>query len=98
MSDSRVPVVISTWPFGMPANEAAWKLLSGGGDALDSVIAGVSVVEDDPNVESVGYGGMPDSGGDVTLDASVMDDRGHCGSVAAMTRIKNAARAARLAL
>ncbi len=37
------PVVVSTWNFGVAANEEAWKVLSAGGRALDAVEAGVRV-------------------------------------------------------
>ena len=33
------PVVVSTWDFGVAANEEAWKVLSAGGRALDAVVA-----------------------------------------------------------
>ena len=33
------PIVLSTWNFGLQANEAAWKILSNGGKALDAVEA-----------------------------------------------------------
>jgi ABC-type antimicrobial peptide transport system permease subunit len=52
----RKPVVLSTWRFGIQANEEAWKVLSQGGKALDAVEKGVRLVEDDPNERSVGYG------------------------------------------
>ena len=54
------PVVLSTWDFGFPANAEAWKVLEKGGRALDAVEAGVKVPEGDPNVNTVGYGGLPD--------------------------------------
>lgn len=98
MTDSNVdtfPVIISTWPFGMAANEAGWRLLSNGGSALDAVIAGATQCEDDPNEHSVGLGGLPDASGEVTLDASVMDHTGQCGAVACLKRVKNAAQVAR---
>ncbi len=76
------PVVISTWRHGVPANEAAWKVLSGGGSALDAVEAGVMVPEGDPEVTSVGYGGFPDEECRITLDASIMGPDGNAGSVA----------------
>ncbi len=76
------PVVISTWRHGVPANDAAWKILSGGGSALDAVEAGVMVPEGDPEVTSVGYGGLPDEDCRVTLDASIMGPDGNAGSVA----------------
>jgi L-asparaginase/N4-(beta-N-acetylglucosaminyl)-L-asparaginase len=76
------PVVISTWPHGMAANEEAWRILSKGGDALDAVEAGVMVPEADPEVRSVGYGGLPDEECRVTLDACIMGPDGNCGSTA----------------
>lgn len=76
------PIVISTWHFGVPANDEAWKVLSAGGRALDAVEAGVQVPEGDPKVNSVGYGGLPDREGRVTLDSCIMDENANCGSVA----------------
>jgi N4-(beta-N-acetylglucosaminyl)-L-asparaginase len=70
-------------------------ILKKGGDTLDAVVAAVSVVEDDPNDDSVGYGGLPNEDGEVELDACVMHGPTHrAGSVAALRRIKNAARLA----
>jgi len=79
---SRRPVVISTWRHGVPANDRAWQVLTGGGRALDAVEQGVRVPEADPEVTSVGYGGRPDREGHVTLDACIMDETGNAGSVA----------------
>lgn len=75
------PVVISTWNFGLQANEEAWKILSSGGRALDAVEAGARVPEADPTNTTVGIGGAPDREGKVTLDACIMDENGGCGSV-----------------
>jgi len=94
-ADSRLPVVIATWPFGLPASEVAWKALEGGGGPLDAVVAGVSHCEDDSSVDSVGYGGLPDASGEVTLDASVVDEAGRCGAVACLRRVRHAAQVAR---
>lgn len=76
------PAVVSTWKHGYPANEAAWKILSAGGSALDAVEAGVRVPEGDPGVNSVGYGGLPDEDCKVTLDASIMGGDHRAGAVA----------------
>lgn len=81
------PVVVSTWEFGLQANEAAWKVLSTGGRALDAVESGVRVTEADPRNASVGIGGTPDELGRVTLDACIMDEKGDCGSVAFLQNI-----------
>ncbi|MBF9255131.1 N(4)-(beta-N-acetylglucosaminyl)-L-asparaginase [Pontibacter sp. 172403-2] len=89
------PVVISTWNHGIPANAAAWEILSQGGQALDAVEAGVRVPEGDPNVRTVGYGGFPDREGHVTLDACIMDKDSNCGSVAFLEHIKHPISVAR---
>ncbi|ALJ00882.1 isoaspartyl peptidase/L-asparaginase family protein [Rufibacter tibetensis] len=89
------PLVISTWDYGMPANEAAWKILSQNGHALDAVEAGVRVPEADPNVRTVGYGGFPDREGNVTLDACIMDKDSNCGAVAYLQHIKHPISVAR---
>ena len=94
-SEPTRPLVISTWRHGLAANEAAWKILSNGGRALDAVEAGVKESESDPNVSSVGYGGLPDRQGHVTLDACIMDEKGDCGSVAFLQHIKNPISVAR---
>ena len=78
------PLVISTWDFGIPANAVAMEVLRKGGRALDAVEAGVKIPEADPVITSVGRGGFPDADGDVTLDASIMDENGHCGAVACL--------------
>ncbi len=90
------PIVLSTWYFGIPANEEAFKILNSGGRALDAVEAGVQVPEGDPKVRSVGYGGLPDRDGHVTLDACIMDEEAGCGSVAFLEHIKHPISVARL--
>lgn len=92
------PKVISTWEHGLPANEAAWKILSEGGRALDAVEAGVKIPEADPNVKTVGFGSYPDELGRLTLDACIMDERQQCGSVACLEHIKHPVSVARLVM
>ena len=81
------PIVISTWDFGVAANAAAWKILNANGKALDAVEQGVWVPEADESNQSVGYGGLPDRDGKVTLDACIMDELGNCGAVLALEHI-----------
>ncbi|MFL5753626.1 MAG: isoaspartyl peptidase/L-asparaginase family protein [Bacteroidia bacterium] len=81
------PIVLSTWDFGVQANEGAWKVLSSGGRALDAVEAGVKIPEADPDERSVGLGGRPDRDGRVTLDACIMDEQSNIGSVACLEHI-----------
>lgn len=92
------PVVISTWKHGVAANEAAYEVLNNGGNSLDAVECGVKVSEDDPDVLSVGYGGLPDADGRVTLDAAIMDWKARVGSVICVENIKNPIKLARLIL
>jgi len=92
------PIVISTWDFGIPANHAAWKVLSANGRALDAVEKGVQVPESDVKNQSVGLGGLPDRDGKVTLDACIMDEQGNCGSVAGLEHIEHAISVARMVM
>ncbi|WP_396163358.1 isoaspartyl peptidase/L-asparaginase family protein [Flavobacterium sp.] len=89
------PIVLSTWNFGLQANDAAWEILSKNGRALDAVEAGVKIPEGDPNERSVGYGGRPDRDGKVTLDACIMDEFSNIGSVACLEHIKHPIAVAR---
>ncbi len=89
------PMVVSTWNFGIPANEAAWKILQQGGSALDAAEAGARVPEADPKNQSVGLGGLPDRDGHVTLDACVMDEKGNAGAVGCLENIVHAVSVAR---
>jgi isoaspartyl peptidase/L-asparaginase-like protein (Ntn-hydrolase superfamily) len=95
---NSLPIVISTWNHGLPANEAAWEVLSKGGSSLDAVEAGVRIPEGDPEVITVGYGGIPDAKGKVTLDACIMDEKGRAGSVACLEHIKHPISVARLVM
>lgn len=91
------PTVISTWN-NLPANKKAWKVIKKGGRALDAVEQGVRVAEADPEDMSVGYGGRPDRDGKVTLDASIMDEEGNCGSVCFLEGVKHPISVARLVM
>ena len=57
---------------GLSCVARAFKMIAEGADVLDAVIAGVNIVELDPEDTSVGYGGLPNADGVVQLDASVM--------------------------
>lgn len=94
----EIPIVISTWKHGLPANEKAWNILINGGRALDAVEQGVRIPESDPDVTSVGYGGLPDRDGKVTLDSCIIDETGNCGSVGCIQDIKNPISVARLVM
>ena len=84
---------------GLRAVEKAMELLKRGDDPLDAVIAGVNIIESDPDDASVGYGGLPNEEGMVELDASVMHGASHnAGAVASLRNIKNPSKVAKLVM
>lgn len=90
----RSPVAISSFN-GLKAVEIAVQRMTEGWRPVDAAVAGVSVVEDDPEDDGVGIGGLPNEDGVVELDASVMDGpSGLAGAVAALQNIQNPAQVA----
>lgn len=89
------PVIFSTWSFGPVANEPGMAVMRAGGAALEAVVTGATAVEDDPSINSVGVGGLPDASGRVSLDGCVMTDPNRCGSVACVRRFANPCAIAR---
>src|SRR6266566_3656094 len=57
---------------GLTCIAKVFKMITSGADPLDAVIAGVNILELDPEDTSVGYGGLPNAEGIVQLDSSVM--------------------------
>jgi isoaspartyl peptidase/L-asparaginase-like protein (Ntn-hydrolase superfamily) len=98
LPEMRAPILVTTWPFGDAANRAAWPALAAGGASLDAVEAVCRHVEDDPAVDSVGYGGLPDRAGEVSLDALVMQSPSRLGAVCALRRTRRAVSVARLVM
>lgn len=97
-TDIPKPVIISTWAQNTKANEKAWEQIEAKKTALDAVHQGVMVPEADPEDMSVGYGGLPDRDGKVTLDACIMDHMGNIGAVMALENIMHAISVARLVM
>jgi N4-(beta-N-acetylglucosaminyl)-L-asparaginase len=92
------PIIISS-ANGVPACNKVLELLGQNADPLDAVVAGVNLVEDDPDDHSVGYGGLPNEEGVVELDACVMHGPAHkAGAVAALRNIRNPSSVAKLVL
>ncbi len=88
------PIAICTWGFS-GATQKAGELLTKGASALDAVVAGVAVEEENIENTTVGIGATPDREGNVTLDACVMNPEGDCGAVLAVENIVNVAALAR---
>lgn len=88
------PCVIAT-NFGVRVPDLAMDLLRKGADPAMAVVEAVRIIEDDPEVISVGFGGLPNADGVVELDASVMHGPTHkAGAVAALRNIRNPAAVA----
>ena len=97
-SSSSDPIVISTWAPNLKSNARAMEILLQGKSSLDAVEEGIKITEADPNDISVGYGGLPDADGIVTLDSSIMDWNGNAGSVACIENIMHPISVARLVM
>jgi N4-(beta-N-acetylglucosaminyl)-L-asparaginase len=69
--------------------ETAFGLMTQGRDVLDALIAGVNIVELDPDDTSVGYGGLPNADGVVQLDSCCMHGpRKRAGGVACIEGVR----------
>lgn len=78
------------------AAEAGWKILAGGGSALDAVEEAVRVMEDDPTFDA-GVGSVLNRVGGIEMDAIIMDGKTLAlGAVAAVRGITNPIKLARL--
>lgn len=80
------------------AAQAALTALKSGAPALDAAIAGTLVLEDDPRYNAGTGANIRLDGKTIQLDASLMTDDGRFAAVAAIERVKNPIRAARLVL
>ena len=88
--------VIGTWKMCLDGVREAGALLAAGGASGDAVERAIIRVEDDPAYTSVGYGGLPDRKGHVTLDAAYMDGQTlRMGGVMSVEHVRNPIRLAR---
>jgi N4-(beta-N-acetylglucosaminyl)-L-asparaginase len=77
------------------AVEQAFAMMTSGKDVLESLIAGVTIVELDPEETSVGYGGLPNADGVVQLDSCCMHGPlRRAGGVAAIEGVRTPAQVA----
>ncbi len=90
------PVVISSangnrYKNGGPRTcvEEAFERIVRGEDVLDALIAGVNILELDPEEDGVGFGGLPNANGVVQLDSSCMHGpKRRAGAVAALEGVR----------
>jgi N4-(beta-N-acetylglucosaminyl)-L-asparaginase len=80
----------------MNAVETAYRMIVGGNDVLDALIAGVNIPELDPAETGIGYGGLPNERGVVQLDACCMHGpEKRAGGVAALEGVATPSRVAK---
>ena len=92
------PLIISAQR-GLKHLDHGMAILKSGGDTLDAVLAVVTKVEDDPEDNTVGYGGLPNEDGVVELDASVMHGpTRRAGAVGSVQKIKNPSLVAKVVM
>ena len=95
----QMPVKAISSANGLETTKLAHQMITAGSDPVDACVAGVSLVEADPNDTSVGYGGLPNEHGVVQLDAAVMHGPTHqAGSVAAIEGIRHPSQVALLVM
>jgi len=100
------PVVISSangfkYKNGGPRTciEEAFGRITRGEDVLDALVAGVNIVELDPEDDSVGYGGIPNAEGVVQLDSCCMHGpKKRAGGVAAIEGVRTPSLVAKAVL
>jgi N4-(beta-N-acetylglucosaminyl)-L-asparaginase len=91
----KAPVILCK-PTGNQSLEHAHKMLQDGADTLEACIYVGQVQEDDPEDDSVGYGGLPNEEGVVELDSCCMHGpTRRAGSVGGVRNVKNVARLGR---
>lgn len=102
VQNSVKPVVIASgngnrYKNGGPKTcvETAFDMMTQGKDVLESLIAGVNIVELDPEDAGVGYGGRPNADGIVQLDSCCMHGPlKRAGGVAALEGVRTPSKVA----
>ena len=88
--------MVSTWKMSKDGQLKAAELLEKGACADEAVVTATEVIESNPAYTSVGYGGLPDNRGRVTLDAGFMNgDTLKFGAVGCVEGFKSPIRIAR---
>ncbi|MCP4012370.1 MAG: hypothetical protein GY728_04590 [Phycisphaeraceae bacterium] len=103
-------VLVGTWSFSLAAIEAGWRRLTGNaapkakhavagdGRLLDAIEAACRHADLDPEVDSVGFGGLPDASGRMSLDGAIMESPLRFGGVCGLRRHLHPVAVARLVM
>ncbi len=68
--------ILATWERpGKVAMEAAWQAHARGESLISALEQGLAAAEEDPSLIAIGLGSVPNSDGELELDASIMDGR-----------------------
>jgi len=80
---------LGTWETpGKPAVETAWRAFQGGANLREWIEQGLAVCEMDPTFLAIGLGSLPNSDGEIELDAAMMDGENlECGGVCSVRGI-----------
>jgi len=79
--------------------QKAFLMITQGADVLDALVAGVNLLELEPEEDSVGYGGLPNAEGVVQLDSCCMHGpRRQAGGVAALEGVRTPSLVAKAVL
>ena len=89
------PLILATWSFALPGVQGALDAPSCLEDPLDACEFVCSVAERDERVDSVGFGGLPDASGHMSLDAMVMRSPAQSGAVCCVQHHLEVTRLAR---
>lgn len=90
------PVFVNTWSDSFSCVTTAAREMHSGGSLMDAVEKAINTIEDDPAIQSVGYGGLPNADGVVELDAAIMNGTNRrAGSVCNLHEIKHPISVAR---
>lgn len=91
---------LATWKEpGKIGIDAAWKAHQSGADLRSSIEAGLTACEEDPTLLAIGRGALPNSEGELELDASIMDGKDlSAGAVCSLRGILPAIKVARMVM
>lgn len=95
-----MPTFLATWEQpGKTAVETAWREWEARRDLRGAIVEGLAACEMDPAFLAIGLGALPNSDGELQLDAAIMEGRDlRAGAVCALEGIVPAIRVARLVM
>ncbi len=89
--------IIGTWKMALDGIKVGEEILKNNGNVKDAIDSSISIVEDNPSFNSVGFGSLPNIEGELELDAAFMDGNDlSFGAICSVKNIKNPIKVARL--